>query len=143
MSDRPEVRYANTIDGLHIAYLVEGAGSHDVVELSNGTLFSIDATPEQPRWQNYVDRLGSFARLIRFDLRGIGLSDPLGSSDPPTVEQWASDALAVLDAREVARTAVIGVSFGGLAAILLAATHPERVEALILVNAYACLVRSD
>ncbi len=143
MSVVPETRYATTGDGLHIAYLVEGAGSHNVVELSNGTLFSIDATPEQPRWQNYVDRFGSFARLIRFDLRGIGLSDPLGSSDPPTVEQWASDALAVLDAQQVARIAVIGVSFGGLAALMLAATHPERVEVLILVNAFARLVRSD
>ena len=57
----------------------------------------MDATAEQPRWQAYVDRLGSFCRLIRFDLRGIGLSDPLASSDPPTVEQWAGDALAVLD----------------------------------------------
>ncbi|MBF6558021.1 MAG: alpha/beta fold hydrolase [Acidimicrobiales bacterium] len=143
MSEVPETCYATTADGLHIAYQLEGGGPLHLIELSNGTLFSIDATPEQPRWQNYVDRLASFASLIRFDLRGIGLSDPLGSSEAPTVEQWASDALAVLDAEQVAETAVVGVSFGGLAALLLAATHPERVRALILVNSYARLLRGD
>ena len=65
-----------------------------------------------------------FARVIRFDLRGIGLSDPLGSSDPPTVEQWASDALAVLDNEGIEQAALLGVHFGGLAAIFLAAIHP-------------------
>jgi class 3 adenylate cyclase len=143
MAETPVISYAQTGDGLNIAYLVEGSGPLTLVELGNGTLFSIDATSEQARWQSYVDRLASFARLVRFDLRGIGLSDPLGSSDPPSVEQWAGDAMAVLDAEGVRETAVMGVSFGGLAALLLAATHPERVHALILVNSYACLIRSD
>jgi class 3 adenylate cyclase len=143
MAETPVISYAQTGDGLNIAYLVEGRWPLTLVELGNGTLFSIDATSEQARWQSYVDRLASFARLVRFDLRGIGLSDPLGSSDPPSVEQWAGDAMAVLDAEEVRETAVMGVSFGGLAALLLAATHPERVQALILVNSYACLIRSD
>jgi class 3 adenylate cyclase len=141
--DVPETRYARSSDGLHIAYQVEGTGELDVLELSNGTLFSIDATAEQLRWQKYVDRLASFTRLIRFDLRGVGLSDPLGSSELPTVEQWASDALAVLDAEDVPHAAVVGASHGGLAALLLAATHPERVRALVLVNSYASLLRTD
>lgn len=139
----PGTRYATTTDGLHIAYEREGSGPLDLIELTNGTLFSVDSTAEQPRWQAYVERLASFSRMIRFDLRGIGLSDPLGSSDPPTVEQWASDALAVLDAEAVKQTAVLGVSFGGLAALLLAATHPERVRALVLVNSFPCLTRKD
>jgi class 3 adenylate cyclase len=143
MEEVAETRYARTGDGLQIAYQVEGTGPLEVIELGNGTLFSIDATAEQPRWQTYVDRLASFSRLIRFDLRGMGLSDPLGSSDPPTVEQWASDARAVLDAEQVAQAAVLGVGFGGLGALLLSATHPERVRALVLVNSYACLIRSD
>jgi class 3 adenylate cyclase len=138
-----ETSYARTNDGLHIAYQVQGTGPLALVELGNGTLFSIDGATEQPRWHAYVERLASFSRLIRFDLRGIGLSDPLGSSDPPTVEQWASDALAVLDAEKVSHAAVLGVGFEGLAALLLTATHPERVEALVLVNSYACLIRSD
>ncbi len=143
MSDVPETHYASTSDGLHIAYQVEGTGPVDLIEINNGTLFSIDATAEQPRWQSYVDRLASFSRLIRFDLRGIGLSDPFDSSEPPTVEQWSSDTLAVLNAERVTCAAVLGVSFGGLAALLLAATHPERVQALVLVNSYGSLLRSD
>jgi class 3 adenylate cyclase len=139
----PETRYATTTDGLHIGYQVEGTGSLNLIELTNGTNFSVDAAAEQPRWQGYVDRLSSFSRLIRFDLRGIGLSDPVASSDPPTVEQWATDALAVLDDQEIENTAVLAVHFGGLAAVLLAATHPERVHALVLVNGYARLTRSD
>ena len=135
MADVPEIRYATTTDGLHIGYLVEGSGPLTLIEVANGTLFSVDAAAEQPRWQAYVDRLSSFSRLIRFDLRGIGLSDPLGSSDPPTVEQWASDALAVLDDQGAEQAAVLGVHFAGLAALLLAATHPERVRALVLVTA--------
>jgi class 3 adenylate cyclase len=141
MADLPETRYATTADGLHIAYQVEGSGPLDLLELTNGTMFSVDATAEQPRWQNYVSRLASFSRLIRFDLRGIGLSDPLGSSDPPTVEQWSSDALAVLDAEGATPAAVLGVSFGGLAALLMAATHPDRIRALVLVNSFARLTR--
>jgi class 3 adenylate cyclase len=143
VAEIPETRYAITADGLHIAYQVEGSGSLDLIELSNGTLFSVDSTAEQPRWQAYVDRLASFSRLIRFDLRGIGLSDPSGSSDPPTVEQWASDALAVLDAEAGPQAAVLGVTFGGLAAILLAATHPGRIRALVLLNTFARLARTD
>ena len=135
--------YAKTPDGLHIAYQVEGNGPFHLIEVGNGTVFSIDATAEQPRWQNYADRLASFSRLVRFDLRGIGLSDPVGPSDPPTVEQWASDALAVLDAERVTQAAVLGMSFGGLGALLLAATRPERVRALVLVNSYACLIERD
>ena len=111
--------------------------------MTNGTLFSVDAVAEQPRWQAYVDRLASFSRLIRFDPRGIGLSDPLGSSDPPTVEQWASDALAVLDEEGIERAVLLGVHFGGLAALFLAATHPERVHALVVVNGYSRLTRSN
>jgi len=143
LADDPDTRYATTTDGLHIGYQVDGNAPLTLIELTNGTLFSVDAAAEQPRWQAYVDRLASFTRLIRFDLRGIGLSDPLGSSDPPTVEQWAGDALAVLDDQGIEHAAVLGVHFGGLAALFLAATHPERVHALVVVNGYACLTRSD
>jgi class 3 adenylate cyclase len=99
--------------------------------------------PEQARWQAYIDRMASFSRFIRFDLRGIGLSDPLGSADPPTVEQWAGDALAVMDAEQVRQAAVVGVAFGGLAALLLAAAYPERARALVLVNSFARMIRDS
>jgi len=139
--EAPETRYATTSDGLHIAYQVEGSGSLDLLETGDGTVFSIDATGEQPRWQQWVDRLASFSRIIRFDLRGVGLSDPVGSSDPPTVEHWAGDALAVMDSVGVDQAAILGCSMNGLLALLLAASHPERVRALVLVNAYARIVQ--
>ena len=124
------MRYARTADGLYIAFQVAGEGSLDIVEIGDGTLFPIDATNEQARWQTYVDRLSSFSRLIRFDLRGIGLSDPLGSSSPLTLEQWATDTLAVLDAVSSESAVLMGVAQFGTAGIFLAATHPERTQAL-------------
>ena len=141
MIEPPETRYAITNDGLHIAYQVEGSSSLDLVETGDGTIFSIDATSEQPRWQQWVDRLASFSRFIRFDLRGVGLSDPVGSSEPPTVEHWVDDALAVMDSAHVDQAAILGCSMNGLLALLLAASHPGRVRALVLVNAYARVVR--
>lgn len=142
MVEVPEIRYAITNDGLHIAYQIEGSGPLDLLETGDGTLFSIDATGEQARGQQWVDRLASFSRFIRFDLRGVGLSDPLGSSDPPTVEHWAGDALAVMDTVGVDQAAVLGCSMNGLLALLLAASHPGRVRALVLVNAYARITQS-
>jgi class 3 adenylate cyclase len=143
MAALPETRYALTGDGLHIAFQVEGTGELDLVQASDGTVFPIDATNEQPRWQQWVDRLSSFCRLTRFDLRGVGLSDPLGSSGPPTVEQWASDTLAVMDSAGIDQAAIVGCAMGGFIGMLLAATHPERIRALVLVNAYARIARAD
>ena len=114
MTAAPEIHYALTSTGLHLAYQVEGAGSLDLVQASDGTVFSFDATPEQPRWQAWVDRLASFSRLVRFDRRGVGLSDPIGSAAPPTVEQWASDTLTVMDACGIHHAAILACSMGGL-----------------------------
>jgi len=69
------------------------------------------------------------------------LSDPVGSSEPPTVEHWAADALGVMDSVGVDQAAILGCAMNGLLALLLAASHPERVRALVLVNAYARVVR--
>lgn len=138
----PDTRYARAADGLHIAFQVSGEGPLDVVEIGDGTLFPIDATSEQARWQAHVDRLTSFSRLVRFDPRGIGLSDPLGVSSPFTLEQWAADTLAVLDATGSERAVLMGTAQFATAAILLAATHPERTQALVLINAFARIVRT-
>jgi class 3 adenylate cyclase len=142
VASSPDTRYARTADGLHIAFQVSGEGPVDIVEIGDGTLFPIDATSEQTRWQAYVDRLTSFSRLVRFDVRGIGLSDPLGASSPFTLEQWAADTLAVLDATGSERAVLMGTAQFAAAAILLAATHPERTQALVLINAFARIVRT-
>lgn len=141
MPEAPETRFARAPDGAHLAYQVVGEGAIDVLELP-GTLMSIDAAGDQPLWLRFLERMGSFCRLIRIDLRGIGLSDPLDASTPPTVERWVDDALAVLDAVGSERTALWSVGFGGTIALLLAASHPDRTSALILTNAFARLVRA-
>jgi pimeloyl-ACP methyl ester carboxylesterase len=138
----PETHYARVGDA-HIAYQVIGQGPLDLLELSNGTNISIDETNEEPHWERYVHRLASFSRLIRFDMRGIGLSDPLSPSEAPTLESTVDSALAVLDAAGTARVAVLGPGFGGAVAVLLAATHPDRVQAVVLVNSTAKWLRDD
>jgi class 3 adenylate cyclase len=143
VTEGPETRYATTDDGLHIAYQVTGEGSVNLIELGGGANFSIQETVLQPRWRHYEERLASFSRLLRFDFRGVGLSDPFSPSAPPASESYVKDAVAVLDAEGIEDACLLGVTQGGIASILLAATHPQRVRGLVLVNAYARLIRDD
>jgi class 3 adenylate cyclase len=136
-----DVRYAKAADGAHLAYTVAGSGALDLVEVGNGTNMSLEAAADQPRWEAYVERLGAFARFVRWDPRGIGLSDPLGGATP-TYEGWGDDAVAVMDAAGTASAALIAVGHGGPPAIFVAATRPERVEALVLVSTYARILRA-
>ncbi|MFT7473107.1 MAG: 3-oxoadipate enol-lactonase [Verrucomicrobiales bacterium] len=81
-------------------------------------------------WEPMLEVLESRFWIIRFDLRGHGLS--IGHVEPYEISDIAADALAVLDALHVPRARVLGSSFGGLAAATLAAVAPNRVERLIL-----------
>jgi class 3 adenylate cyclase len=136
-----DVRYARRED-LHVAYQVLGDGPIDLLGLTQGNNIWIDRDGE-PHWSRLDERLASFTRLIRFDPAGIGLSDPLTAGERPSVETWMQDAVAVLDAVGSTRTALFGVSAGGLVAILLAATQPARVSHLVLMHAWARLMRED
>jgi class 3 adenylate cyclase len=135
----PVVGYAKR-DDLHVAYQVQGSGPIDVLGLTLGTGMSVDRDDE-PHWARFDRRLASFSRLIRFDPCGYGLSDPLGAAF--TVESWMHDAIAVLDAVGSERAVVFGVSNGGVVAQQLAATYPERTSALVLMHAFARLIRAD
>jgi class 3 adenylate cyclase len=137
----PETRYARSGDA-HIAYQVLGEGPLDLLYLSSGTI-SIDSIDDEPGFARFHRELASFTRLIRMDLRGVGLSDPIDPSVPPALEQWVGDALAVLDAAGSERAALCGADEGALVAMLTTATHPGRTSALILLNAYARLLRDD
>ena len=134
-----ETRYARSGDA-HIAYQVLGEDGPDLLYLSSGTI-SIDSIDDEPGFARFHSDLASFSRLIRMDLKGVGLSDPIDPSAPPSLEQWVGDALAVLDAAGSERAALCGVDEGALVAMLTAATHPARISALILLNAYPRLVR--
>jgi class 3 adenylate cyclase/pimeloyl-ACP methyl ester carboxylesterase len=135
VSEQSVTRYAKSGD-VHIAYQVVGDGPIDVLLLV-ADFIPTDAWEEQPRLAHACRRLASFSRLIRCDRRGVGLSDPITPGSPPTLEQWIQDALAVLDAVGSEQAVVIGANDAGAVAALLAATHPQRVRALVFVNSYA------
>src|SRR5262245_12704383 len=96
---------------------------------------------DEPTLARFLRRLGTFSRLLCFDKRGTGVSDPVPLAAIPTLEQWNDDVLAVMDAVGLHRAALLGVAEGGPMAILFAATYPERTSALVLVDTFARLVR--
>jgi DNA-binding winged helix-turn-helix (wHTH) protein len=132
------VHYAIS-DGLQIAYQVTGHSDRDIV-LVAGFVSHLELDWADPRHAGFLDRLASFGRLIRFDKRGTGLSDrPI---DLPDLETRMHDVLAVMDAAGSERAVLFGYSEGGPMSILMAAMHPERVEALVLYGAYARRLRA-
>jgi len=128
--DDGDVRYARSGE-LHIAYKIAGTGPPDVV-LVPGLLDTIEGEAVHAPIARFTQRLSRFARVIRLDKRGTGLSDRLPPGDTPTVEARVDDVLAVMDAAQSQRAAVVGTADGGAVAIVLAASHPERVSALVL-----------
>jgi class 3 adenylate cyclase len=136
-----ETRYAPSGDA-YIAYQVGGEGPVTILMSSYGTI-SVDSFEDEPHFARFLDGLTAFARVVRFDRRGVGLSDPIDTTQPPTLEQGVEDAIAVLDAAGVERAVAFGTLTSGLTNILMAATHPERVEALLLVNTHARLERAQ
>lgn len=131
----PEVRYATSADGAQIAYQVFGDGPVDLVFVW-GWASNVDLIWDEPRAARFLHRLGSFCRVISFDKRGTGLSDPVDVREPPHVETRLEDLRAVMDAAGSEHAAVLGFSEGGATAVMLAATHPDRVSALMLWGAF-------
>jgi pimeloyl-ACP methyl ester carboxylesterase len=134
-----ETRYARSGD-VNIAYQVTGGGALDLV-LVAGFVSHLDMDWDEPRSAHFLERLGSFSRLIRFDKRGTGLSDRPGGL--PDLETRMDDVRAVMDAVGTEQAALFGYSEGGPMAILFAATYPERTRALVLYGSYAKRVDPD
>ncbi len=127
----PETRYARSGD-LHIAYQVVGEGPIDLVYVPSW-ISQVEHYWEEPVVAGYFERLASFSRLILFDRRGSGLSDPVPSA--PTLEEQIDDVVAVMDAALSEQAAIFALLDGGAMAALFAATHPERTNALVLYEA--------
>ena len=130
-----QVQYADS-NGAFVACQVLGEGPRDLLVVMDGFI-PLDTIDGEPRLARCMDRLNSFARLIRFDRRGVGLSDPVSPDAPPTLEQWVEDAIAVLDAVGSRRAVVLASCEMSSVGLLLAATHPDRVESLVVVNSFA------
>src|SRR5207244_6074432 len=120
--------------GVHIAYQVFGSGDVDLV-LVNGFTSHLELVWEHEQPAGMLEGLASFARVINFDRRGTGLSDPV--AEAPTLEQRMDDVRAVMDAAGSDRAALIGISEGVSMSILFAATYPDRVTALVCLGGMA------
>jgi class 3 adenylate cyclase len=127
----PQTRYARSGD-LFIAYQTLGSGPIDLLYVPSW-ISQVEHYWEHPLVARYFERLASFARLIMFDRRGSGLSDPVTRA--PSLEEQIDDVVAVLDAVGSERAGVFAQLEGGAMAALFAATHPERVTSLVLYEA--------
>ena len=136
----PRTEYARSGE-IELAYQVFGDGDHDVVLMLDWASH-LEALWDQPAMVDFLTSLGRFARVLWFDMRGIGMSDPVpdGSSAP---EDWVDDVTAVMDAAGFQRASVIAQGHAVQRALMAAATHPERIESLVLYNGFARLARAD
>lgn len=131
----PTVKYTRS-GSVNIAYQVVGSGPIDLVFVM-GWVSHLEYFWREPLFARFLTRLASMARLIVFDKRGTGLSDPVPVSQLPTLEERLDDVRAVMDAVGSERAVLMGVSEGGPLCTLFAATYPERTEALIMIGSYA------
>ena len=135
MTAPPKTRYAKS-GGVSIAYQVVGGGPVDLVFIQ-GFVSNVDYWWEMPVAARLLNRLASFSRLILWDKRGTGLSDPVDRV--PELDERVEDLRAVMGAVGSERAALYGISEGGPMALLFAATYPEQTSALILYGSSARL----
>lgn len=135
---RQEIRYCTTSDGVRIAYATVGAGIPVVRVLGWLTHLEFDETG--PFWAPWVVRLAPHHQLVRYDGRGMGLSDR-GITDF-SLSAKVRDLEAVVDALGLARFVLLGVSEGAATAIDYAVRHADRVDRLVLQEGTACIART-
>jgi pimeloyl-ACP methyl ester carboxylesterase len=133
----PDIQYAKS-GGLNIAFSVTGGGPDLVV--APGFISHLDIMWEEPSVVHFYSRLASFRRVVTFDKRGTGLSDP--AMHAPTLEESVDDLRAVMDAAGCERADLVGISEGGTMAMLMTASYPDRVNALVLYGTFSRLLRA-
>jgi DNA-binding SARP family transcriptional activator/pimeloyl-ACP methyl ester carboxylesterase len=134
------VRYT-TEGGVHLAYQVVGGGQVDLVLSSYGSI-SIDAIWDNSLFASFVTRLAAAFRVVLYDTRGVGLSDPIDVRSPPGISEQTEDLRRVLERAGTDAAIVVGVGDGGPVAISAAATLSPRVQGLVLVNTFARLLEA-
>ncbi len=138
----PQTRYAGGPDAF-VAYQTVGQGPPDLVFIDHW-LTNLDVMWESPVYTSFNNRLSSFSRLILYDKRGTGVSDP--PSNPQlvaTVEDAVEDLAVVLDAVGSDKVAIVAHAIGGLVAVQFAAAFPDRVSSLVLGDSNPKLSRDD
>jgi class 3 adenylate cyclase/pimeloyl-ACP methyl ester carboxylesterase len=130
-----ETRYARNGD-LRVAYRASPPGERDIVFVPNW-FTNCELFPELPSIQGWVDALTSLGRLIFFDQPGTGASDPVTPHALPNMEQWADSITAVLDDLGCTEAVLLAIDGALAPAVLFAATHPSRTNALVVLEGYA------
>jgi class 3 adenylate cyclase/pimeloyl-ACP methyl ester carboxylesterase len=125
--------------GVHIAYQSAGSGPPEIVFVAGSTAMSVQW--EQAATAKSLRRLASFARLVTYDQQGMGFSDRMDLSAPPTMEDLVADLEAVVAAAKLSEPILFGTHNGGAVAALYASRHP--VKQLVLCNTWARLEVAD
>jgi class 3 adenylate cyclase/pimeloyl-ACP methyl ester carboxylesterase len=137
----PDVQYV-VVGDRAVAYQVWGAGAVDILLMTEWAT-SVDSIWEHPGRVRFLGYEGECGRVVRFDCPGIGGSDPVSFDRCGDLDDWTAAAVGVLDAVNAQRVVVIGEGFAGHAAILLAASRRERMERLVLLNSFPCVVAPE
>jgi pimeloyl-ACP methyl ester carboxylesterase len=130
---RQEIRYCTTLDGIRLAYATSGCGP-PLVKASNW-LTHLDFEWESPIWRHWWEALSQHHRLVRYDERGNGMSQR--AVPDVRFHTWVQDLETVVDAAELERFALLGISRGAPIAVAYAVAHPERVSQLVLYGGFA------
>jgi pimeloyl-ACP methyl ester carboxylesterase/DNA-binding CsgD family transcriptional regulator len=128
-----EIRFCTAPDGVRLAYSMHGRGPPLIRVATWLTHLELDW--ESPLWRHWLERLGEYRTVVRYDERGCGLSD--AEVGEPSVETWVGDLETVVDATGLDRFALLGVSQGAAIAVAYAARHPEQISDLVLYGGYA------
>ncbi|GAB3532005.1 hypothetical protein GCM10027403_03450 [Arthrobacter tecti] len=130
-----QVRFCRSSDGVSIAYAVHGNGPPLV--LNSCWLSHLEFDWSSPVWRHYLDALGSFATVIRFDERGFGMSDR--SVTDFRLELRVADLAAVVDHAGLTRFALMAMAQGGPVAVRYAVENPGRVTRLVFADTHAAV----
>jgi len=134
-----DVQFAKS-DGLNIAYAIQGEGPINMV-MTPGIISHLNIMSHMPPIRDTLAMMSSFSRVVAFDKRGQGLSDPC--LKPPDLEQRAHDIAAVMDAANMDKAILVGVSEGGPMCIKFAHDFPERVAGMVLLGTTASWIQRD
>ena len=125
-----EIRFCRSRDGTRLAYAVHGSGPPLVV--ASCWLSHLQYDWQSPVWRHFLDDLGAFATLVRYDERGFGMSD--WDVDDFSIEARLGDLESVVEAVGLGRFALLGMSGGSAVARAYAIVHPDRVSRLVALD---------